>query len=278
MVYIPHIIFYSLSADTLWTVRKVCVEVLPKLMIFNKENSNYTSKNDEFKNIFINFILDPQKYVRLAAIESFGQFIYQLEKDELDDQFFNFYKNSLEEYFFNVKEFGIETEMNYYGNIVFNCAYNFPAVLYCYGSSYWPKLKDIYFNLANDINDKVNNTILSSIHEVAKIIGPDLLDSDLLHVYDSFLSQRKEHIRNTAIKNLPKLMSLMSTDSKKKYIKYLQVYNLKAFENLSFRSRSNWRKKVDILEGYRSYSHLFDTDYIWNELIPLCIQFTFDDV
>lgn len=265
-----------LSTDTLWTVRKVCVEILPQMMIYNKEKSNYNHSNEDFLIIFRSFILDPQKYVRSQVIEIFGQFIYQLEKNELDEQFFNFYKNSLEEYFFNVKEFGIETEVNFYNGIIFNCAYNFPSVLYCFGEEYWHKLKEVYSNLANDKNEKVIMTIISSFHEIAKIVGPNLIESDLLPIYDSFLSHRSENVRNFSFKNLPKLIALMNSTTRTQYLKYLPIFDIDSLNKS--RNKYNWRKKIEVLENYSLYFHLFEDDFIWSNIISLCINLTLDNV
>ena len=88
-----------------------------------KEKSFYSSKNDFFLAIFTSFILDNQKYVRSATLEIFGKFIFELDKQELNQIFFDFYKNILEQYYFNIREFGIETEQIYYSNV--NIKFNF---------------------------------------------------------------------------------------------------------------------------------------------------------
>lgn len=75
-------------------------------------------KTNLFLSIFNNFILDKQKYVRAAALEVLGQFVNLIERKERQPQFLEFYKNILDEYYFNCKEFGIETESNYYSNVI----------------------------------------------------------------------------------------------------------------------------------------------------------------
>ncbi len=265
-------IYKNLAMDHLWNVRKASVEILPQLMKLSKEKSAYQSKNDEFIILFSNFIYDSQKFVRATAIEKFGEFIHSLDKQELDEKFLNFYKNTVEEYYFNFKDFAAETESSFYSSLIYDCAFNFPAVLYCYGSDHWSKLKEIYANLANDENSRVKQSILSSFHEVAKILGPQILEEDLLTLYDGFLSHKNNEVRTRAINNLPNLICLMKPKTKERYLKYLTLYDCVSVAKLK------WRNKSEVLEAYSSYFYLFDADVIWNKILALCIQLCFDDV
>jgi hypothetical protein len=83
-----------------------------------RSSFSFQTKNAFFVNIFEKFILDQQKYVRSSAIEVFGKFISLLQVNECFNRFFEFYKNTLEEIYFNFKEYGIETETNFYNNVL----------------------------------------------------------------------------------------------------------------------------------------------------------------
>ena len=50
-------------------------------------------------------------------------------------------------------------------NIGYYLAYNFPAILYCYGSEHWPKLKPIYIDFCFESDIKIRKSIISSFHE-----------------------------------------------------------------------------------------------------------------
>ncbi len=112
-----------MSNDQLWTVRRTCVDILPDLIQLFKNKSERQSINikpnyEFFITTFNNFIFDQQKYVRSSALEIIGRFISILNKEDLSQQFFDFYKNTIEEYFFNVKEFGLETEAKFYDEVI----------------------------------------------------------------------------------------------------------------------------------------------------------------
>lgn len=58
----------------------------------------------------------------------------------------------------------------------FHCAYNFPAVLLTLGHKSWLKLKPVYNSLIHDPRWKVRRSLSFSLHEVAKILGPELTE------------------------------------------------------------------------------------------------------
>ena len=53
-------------------------------------------------------------------------------------------------------------------NINYWFAYNFPAVLFCYGIEIWPKLGPIFKSMCKEKDMKVRRSIISSFHEIAK--------------------------------------------------------------------------------------------------------------
>ena len=61
-------------------------------------------------------------------------------------------------------------------DILYHCAFNFPAVLLTLGKQSWPELKDIYKTLAIDHRIKVRKTLAYSLFEIAKILGPELAE------------------------------------------------------------------------------------------------------
>jgi serine/threonine-protein phosphatase 4 regulatory subunit 1 len=56
----------------------------------------------------------------------------------------------------------------------------------------WPKLKPTYDLLVNDSRWKVRRTLSFSLHEIAKIIGPDFTEKDLIPVLFHFLNDIPE--------------------------------------------------------------------------------------
>lgn len=63
------------------------------------------------------------------------------------------------------------------------CAFNYPAVALTLGRARWGELRELYVELSQDPAVKVRRTLVASLGELAKIIGPDLAQQDLLHVW-----------------------------------------------------------------------------------------------
>lgn len=71
--------------------------------------------------------------------------------------------------------------------VPYHCAYNFPAVLQTLGVKYWEKLHNVYESLVKDARPKVRRTLSFSLHEIAKILGPELAEKELIPVLYHFL-------------------------------------------------------------------------------------------
>lgn len=65
------------------------------------------------------------------------------------------------------------------------CAFNLPAVALTLGRKRWSELRDLYLYLTKDPSLKVRRTLAASLGELAKIIGPDNAQSDLLPVWQT---------------------------------------------------------------------------------------------
>ena len=246
-----------------------------------------------FLGILENFILDKQKCVRDKLIEHFGEIISPLEKDELSQKLLTFYIQSANEFYYNKeivpiksskkntkkKEENPEEPKNESINYWF--AYNFPAVLLCYGMELWPKLGPIFKNMCKEKDLKVRRSIISSFHEIVKIVGEQITEKELLSLYDNFLNSKNPGEKKYAIKNLPKLLSNVSKEIREKYFKYFDAVSIfqkninNKAGNLFF---TNWKNKVDVIEGILLYYHLYDKDVVYKSILPQCINFCFDDV
>ncbi len=56
---------------------------------------------------------------------------------------------------------------------MYNCAFNFPAVVDALGSARWPELYRVYEKLVKSTDKKIKITLSESLHEIARIIGEE---------------------------------------------------------------------------------------------------------
>ena len=90
------------------------------------------------------------------------------------------------------------------------CSFNFPAVLNTFGAQKWPQLSKVYFQMVKSGRLQVRRPLACSMHEVARIIGPARAEKELIAALDSLLMDINEEVRNGAINNLTKFMSLFT--------------------------------------------------------------------
>lgn len=85
-------------------------------------------------------------------------------------------------------------------------AFNFPAVVLTLGRSNWHLLRDAHRTLCQDHVEKVRQSLASSLHEVAKIIGPEQSDQALLEPLSWFLHDG-DNIQAAVLETLPSLLA-----------------------------------------------------------------------
>ncbi|GAA5861784.1 hypothetical protein JCM1840_005268 [Sporobolomyces johnsonii] len=83
-------------------------------------------------------------------------------------------------------------------------AFNFPAVVLTLGRDQWHVVREHHLALCQDPVEKARQSLASSLHEVAKIIGPEQADASLLDPLSWFLRD-VENIQAAVLDNLPTL-------------------------------------------------------------------------
>jgi serine/threonine-protein phosphatase 4 regulatory subunit 1 len=61
-------------------------------------------------------------------------------------------------------------------------------------------------------------TIACSVHELARILGKKITETDLVEVVDRFLKDSNPEVRNSILKNLHIFLENVDTDRRNKYI------------------------------------------------------------
>ena len=284
------------------------------------ENENSKNKSaKKFVSLIEKLIQDKEKYVCNNILEKIGPIIEPLNKEELSLELLKFYKKSVEDYYIkkkkqlpsgmtvgnsNMKKKSIDNDEEVNSFVVINnnksdneieeikkklseenmgyyFAYNFPAILYCYGKEHWSELKSIYIDFCFEVDTKIRRLIIVSFHEISKIIGQTITENELLPIYDTFLNSNDKIERNLAIRYLPKILMQVSKEKKKRYFKYLEAASI-FIDNIGSKVRNfnfiNWKNKLDVIEGILCYYNLYENDIIYKSIFPQCISFCLDDI
>ena len=77
-------------------------------------------------------------------------------------------------------------------DVAYYCAFNFPGVTQAVGASRWGELSEAFGTLATQIQWKVRRTLAYSLHDIARILGRELAEQELLSLFDVFLKDLDE--------------------------------------------------------------------------------------
>ena len=84
------------------------------------------------------------------------------------------------------------------------------------GPQAWPQLKSIHSKLVRDSRIKVRKTLSYSLFELAKILGPDLTETELISVLLHFLKDVSE-VKEGVLVSLPEFMAQLSLQQRESY-------------------------------------------------------------
>ncbi|KAG7396051.1 Serine/threonine-protein phosphatase 4 regulatory subunit 4 [Phytophthora boehmeriae] len=101
------------------------------------------------------------------------------------------------------------------------CAYNFPAIVKAFGSTFSSTLMDdILAKLASDPSEEVRHYIAAGIHEVATLLGQQRALRYLKGVVLNLVNDESPNVQGMAISRVPQLLSVMinSNDEEQKFL------------------------------------------------------------
>ena len=147
---------------------------------------------------------DVSKWVRSAVFQQLGPFLATLPQKEITPQLLKHYTGMIAPSSSNGNE-PADDELRLF------CAFSFPAVAltlgrdrYCCHHSLfplqllllmicrWSELRDTFSALARDVQWQVRRTLSFSLHEVAKVLGSELAEKELLATFGLFLHDLDE--------------------------------------------------------------------------------------
>lgn len=117
------------------------------------------------------------------------------------------------------------------------CAFNYPAVALTLGRERWGELRDVYLELAADRGCKVRQTLAASLGEMAKIIGADNAERDLVGVWwDAVRCEEDNLVREKAVECVDVFVLALGREAGEKILEGL----LTVWDEGAFRG---WRER-----------------------------------
>lgn len=90
-------------------------------------------------------------------------------------------------------------------------AFNFPAVCLTLGAPRWPDLRPTYKALCNINHPRIIMSLAAAIHELAKILGPEITATDLLGSFWEYVNGTDD-AREKVLESLPDFVSQLPLD------------------------------------------------------------------
>ncbi|KAI8997783.1 armadillo-type protein [Pilobolus umbonatus] len=163
----------------------------------------------------------------------------------------------------NAQMVKMETERAYI------CAYNFPAVVLTAGVEYWDShFRDVYLNLTKDYQIKVRCTFAHSLHDIARIIGPERTERDLVQIFALYLMDLDD-VKQGVLEHLSDFLGTLAVSSRNEYIPILA----EVWDGVS----TNWRLRNILAAQLRQIALLFDASRVVEHVLPLVVRACHDE-
>ncbi|KAG2205706.1 hypothetical protein INT47_008063 [Mucor saturninus] len=261
-------LFKQFSEDQIWHVRRSCVLTLPQMCgVLSDE-----SKTEMTVTCVETFRNDVSRNVRNAMADIVGELVSKfLPPDWAQTGQPGKLPEPLLQYFLSLgsnvnnsnQMLKLEIDRTYI------CAYNFPAVVLTAGVEYWNShLRETYLNLTKDYQIKVRCTFAHSLHDIARIIGPERTERDLVQIFALYLMDMDD-VKQGVLEHLADFLGTLAVSSRNEYIPILA----EVWDGVS----TNWHLRNILAAQLKEISMLFDASRVVEHVLPLVVRACHDE-
>eukprot|EP01062_Namystynia_karyoxenos_P074021 TRINITY_DN70841_c0_g1_i1.p1 TRINITY_DN70841_c0_g1~~TRINITY_DN70841_c0_g1_i1.p1 ORF type:complete len:604 (+),score=259.75 TRINITY_DN70841_c0_g1_i1:102-1913(+) len=169
-------IWLKLSGDEQGNVRQACVDNI----IAISQGVNAETRKGVLLEQYMKFREDANRWVKVSACQHLGEFIHTFDKGDISPELLSAFVGLAP------KADGAESD---YSEC---CAFAFPGVVEAVGPDRWGELEEAYNQLVKDVQWKVRRSLAYSLHELGKVLGPEISERVLTQAYDLFIRDLDE--------------------------------------------------------------------------------------
>ncbi|KAF9365139.1 Serine/threonine-protein phosphatase 4 regulatory subunit 1 [Mortierella sp. NVP85] len=247
-------LYDSFVQDDTWHIRQACCTILASLVVSLPVDMRATKAEE----IYSIFSVDVSRNVRNSIMEVLGEVIVGFERDNVPESLLN--------HFLDMGQ----NPMNEQERAVM-CAFSFPAVVLTAGRSKWEIMKPVYMRLAGTFRPPIRRSLACSLHEIARILGPELADRDLALAFADCLVA-EDDVREGVLEHAADFVSCLSPKCRSNAIQDLY----RAWTDLE--RSSNWRLRHVLVGQLPGLCEVAEGNDLLQVLIPLCIKACTDNV
>ena len=244
-------VYQRLGKDTYWPVREAAVNI-----IFQFSNvCPAETRESVLADIYKGYCHDVSQFVRKTALLQLGHFLYSLKGAKLSPFLIQLFVS-------------LDPKLTSDEELVYHCAYTFPAVLLSLGAESWLTFKNTYKNLVKKDAPQIKQTLAASIHEIAKIVGGKVATEDLDLILKGFLYDSL-----TAPLSFSHLHEFLTVLEDKERLEYLDIIG-RTVKN----SKHNWRLREIFAINAEAYAKLFPIELVNEKIVPIVFSLLEDAV
>jgi len=151
------------------------------------------------------------------------------------------------------------------------CAFNFPAVCLAVGRERWKDvLRPIFIRLCKHPKIQVRRPLAYAMHELARIVGPDIAEVDLCGLFDVYRKDTEE-VRSGVVRHLAAFLGALSPACRESYLPVLE-------EVLQESSPLKWRARLDMAAQIHTLAHIFSPAATFSVVVPFAQRLLADPV
>ena len=283
--------FLKLASDDIWGVRKACAESVGAM----SRCLDPVVRVSELMPLYERLLNDSSKWVRNAALQHLGPFLATLPGPKISSLLLSHYvrmglppefpssgspsssaSSSAASLFSSASAATLATLARIGADpadseLAVYCSFSFPAVALTFGRQRWPELRHLFISLSRDVQSKVRRPLAFSLHELARILGPEIAEADLVPAFDIFLKDMDE-VKFGVIRNLSLFLKALSANATRE--SYLPVLD----ELLKASLPHNWRFRKSLASQLTSLCSLFSAHATHEIVTPFALALLADPV
>ncbi|KAF9189579.1 Serine/threonine-protein phosphatase 4 regulatory subunit 1 [Haplosporangium sp. Z 11] len=245
---------FYVRKDGTWHIRRACCTVLASFV----SSLPLEMKINKVEQIYDLYSADVSRSVRSSIMEVLGEVIAGFEKEKVPESLLN--------YFLSMGQ----SPMNEH-ELAVMCAFSFPAVILTAGRSKWEQMKPVYMRLAGTFRSPIRRSLACSLHEVARILGPEIADRDLTMPFSDCLMAEDE-VKEGVIGHVVEFISCLSPKCRSEALR--DLFN--AWTDLE--RSSNWRLRDSLAGQLPGLCEIAEGDDLLEYLMPLSVRACTDGV
>lgn len=152
----------------------------------------------------------------------------------------------------------------------YHCAFSFPAVVYTVGASRWDRLAPLFKRLVRDERRAVRRVMSHSLHELARLLGTEITERDLVDAFNLFLRDLDD-VKIGAVKHMAAFLKEITEPIREKCMKIIK-------DTCANPKHSNWRFRLLLAKQIDDFVSFLSPVYSYDVIVPLCFELIDDPV